>query len=76
MEVNLTGTTNINLTEGELAEECYRIIRRECRNFQRESTDDAGLGCFVRGVVELQTILYGDHCVCNKETGDGQTEDK
>ena len=46
------------LTTKELELTAYKIIRREVNNFQRE-TDDAELGNFVRGVVALQTELYG-----------------
>ena len=67
MGINLTGETNINLTEAELARECYHVIRRYCRDFQRTSSD-AELGCFVRGVVELQTALYGNHLVKENKT--------
>lgn len=35
----------------------YRLIRRETRRFDRESTD-AELGNYVRGVVDLQTEIY------------------
>ena len=35
----------------------YRLIRRESRRFDRESTD-AELGNYVRGVVDLQTEIY------------------
>lgn len=35
----------------------YNVIRREVRNFQRD-TDDSELGNYVRGVVDLQTEIY------------------
>ena len=47
----------IVMSENELAVECFRVIRREVRDFERETTD-AELGNFVRGVVELETCLY------------------
>lgn len=45
---------------GEIALErtAYNVIRREVRNFQRTTTD-AELGNYVRGVVDLQSELYG-----------------
>lgn len=37
--------------------EAYRLIRRVARNMV-EPVDDATLGSYVRGVVDLQTELY------------------
>ena len=37
--------------------EAYRLIRRIARNMV-EPVDDATLGSYVRGVVDLQTELY------------------
>ena len=40
-----------------LKEVSFDVIRRETRNFERQ-TGDAELGSFVRGVVELETEIY------------------
>lgn len=37
--------------------EAYRLIRRKARNML-EPVDDATLGAYVRGVVDLQTELF------------------
>lgn len=37
----------------------YRLIRRETRRFDR-TTSDSELANYVRGVVDLQTELYGE----------------
>ena len=37
----------------------YRLIRRETRRFNR-TTSDSELANYVRGVVDLQTELYGE----------------
>ena len=37
--------------------EAYRLIRRKARNML-EPVDDATLGAYVRGIVDLQTELY------------------
>ena len=37
--------------------EAYRLIRRKARNMM-EPVDDATLGAYVRGVVDLQTALF------------------
>jgi len=42
----------------ELENISYNVIRREVNNFERETTDSE-LGNFVRGVVKLQTELWG-----------------
>lgn len=47
---------NINEQITEL--EAYRLIRKKARNML-EPVDDATLGAYVRGVVDLQTELYG-----------------
>lgn len=39
--------------------EAYRLIRRKARDMI-ESYNDATLGAYVRGVVDLQTELYND----------------
>lgn len=39
--------------------EAYRLIRRKARDMI-ESCNDATLGSYVRGVVDLQTELYND----------------
>lgn len=38
--------------------EAYRLIRKKARNMV-EPVDDATLGSYVRGVVDLQAELYG-----------------
>jgi len=38
--------------------EAYRLIRKKARNML-EPVDDATLGAYVRGIVDLQTELYG-----------------
>ena len=57
---------NINLTIEELAVECYRVIRREARSFDR-TTNDTELGNFVRGVIELETMIYSEQERRNRE---------
>lgn len=37
----------------------YRLIRREVRRFDRETTDSE-LANYVRGVVDMQTELYSE----------------
>ena len=39
--------------------EAYRLIRQKARNMV-EPVDDATLGSYVRGVVDLQTELYNN----------------
>lgn len=38
--------------------EAYRLIRRKARDTIVNPVDDATLGSYVRGVVDLQTELY------------------
>lgn len=38
--------------------EAYRLIRKKARNMV-DPVDDATLGSYVRGVVDLQAELYG-----------------
>ena len=38
--------------------EAYRLIRKKVRNMV-EPVDDETLGSYVRGIVDLQTELYG-----------------
>ncbi len=42
-----------------LEEESYRAIRRKISDFSDESNNDELAG-FVKGVVALQSLLYGD----------------
>ena len=49
--------TEIKIELSELEAECFRIIRRETCDIQRES-GDAELGSFVRGVIEVEKFLY------------------
>ena len=48
---------NINITDEKLVITAYDVIRRETRRYNRES-NDAELGNYVKGVVDLQTELY------------------
>lgn len=48
---------NIDITNEKLIITAYDVIRREARRFNRES-NDAELGNYVKGVVDLQTELY------------------
>ena len=41
----------------------YDVIRRETRRYNRES-NDAELGNYVKGVVDLQTELYKNAQIC------------
>ena len=49
----------MQITEEMLEREAYRLIRIEARRFDRTITDSE-LGNYVRGVVDLQTELYGE----------------
>ena len=48
---------DINITNENLVITAYDVIRRETRRYNRES-NDAELGNYVKGVVDLQTELY------------------
>ena len=48
---------DINITDEKLVITAYDVIRRETRRYDRES-NDAELGNYVKGVVDLQTELY------------------
>ena len=48
---------DINITDEELVTTAYDVIRRETRRYNR-GTNDAELGNYVKGVVDLQTELY------------------
>ena len=48
---------DINITDEKLVITAYDVIRRETRRYSRES-NDAELGNYVKGVVDLQTELY------------------
>ena len=48
---------DINITDEKLVITAYDVIRRETRRYNRES-NDAELGNYVKGVVDLQTELY------------------
>jgi len=50
---------DINITNENLVITAYDVIRRETRRYNRES-NDAELGNYVKGVVDLQTELYKD----------------
>lgn len=46
------------MTEEQNERMAYRLIRREVRRFDRK-TSDSELANYVRGVVDMQTELYG-----------------
>lgn len=48
---------DINITSENLIITAYNVIRRETRRYDRKS-NDAELGNYVKGVVDLQTELY------------------
>ena len=48
---------DINITSENLIITAYNVIRREIRRYDRKS-NDAELGNYVKGVVDLQTELY------------------
>ena len=48
---------DINITDEKLVITAYDVIRRETRRYDRKS-NDAELGNYVKGVVDLQTELY------------------
>ena len=48
---------DINITNENLVIAAYDVIRRETRRYNRES-NDAELGNYVKGVVDLQTEIY------------------
>lgn len=48
---------NIDITNEKLIITAYDVIRRETRRYDRKS-NDAELGNYVKGVVDLQTELY------------------
>ena len=49
----------MQINEEILEREAYRLIRIEVRRFDRTTTDSE-LANYVRGVVDLQTQLYGE----------------
>ena len=49
----------MRMNEDEIERLAYRLIRREVRKFDRTTTDGE-LANYVRGVVDLQTELYGE----------------
>ena len=48
---------DINITDENLIITAYNVIRKETRRYDRKS-NDAELGNYVKGVVDLQTELY------------------
>lgn len=59
---------NINISDEQLVISAYDVIRRETRRYDRKS-NDAELGNYVKGVVDLQTELYKNaqiHTVLNE----------
>ena len=46
------------MTEEQIERMAYRLIRIEVRRFDRK-TSDSELANYVRGVVDMQTELYG-----------------
>ena len=53
--------------------EAYRLIRKKARDIV-EPVDDAMLGSYVRGVVDLQTELYELKDKAVKEDKEGESE--
>lgn len=47
------------MNENELELIAYRLIRRECRRFDRTTTDGE-LANYIKGIVDLQTAIYSD----------------
>lgn len=47
----------LNKLEKSIESEAYRLIRIEANRFDKEGKD-AELGCYVRGIVDLQTEMY------------------
>lgn len=60
----------MQINEAMLEKEAYRLIRIEARRLDRTTTDSE-LGNYVRGVVDLQTQLYGE---LNKVESDVESE--
>lgn len=52
----------------------YRLIRREVRRFDRETTDSE-LANYVRGVVDMQTELYSESMRLINEQREQQEEE-
>lgn len=49
----------MQVNEETIEKMAYRLIRKEVRRFDRTTTDSE-LANYVRGVVDLQTELYGE----------------
>lgn len=49
-----------NINEDTIERLAYRLIRIEVRRFDRITADSEELANYVRGVVDLQTELYGE----------------
>lgn len=49
----------MRMNEDAIERFAYRLIRREVRRFDRTTTDGE-LANYVRGIVDLQTELYGE----------------
>ena len=47
------------MNETELELMAYMLIRRECRRFDRTTTDSE-LANYIKGIVDLQTEIYSD----------------
>lgn len=50
---------NINITETKNESIAYRLIRRKARNMLEPCTDQE-LGQYVRGIVDMQSEIYGE----------------
>lgn len=50
---------NINITETKNESLAYRLIRRKARNML-EPCPDQELGQYVRGIVDMQSEIYGE----------------
>ena len=49
----------INITESKNEELAYKLIRRKARNMLEPCTDQE-LGQYVRGIVDMQSEIYGE----------------
>lgn len=64
----------MQITEEMLEREAYRLIRIEARRFDRTTTDSE-LGNYVRGIVDLQTELYGELNKVESEISSNEARD-
>ena len=62
----------MSINEEAIERMAYRLIRREVRRFDRITTDSE-LANYVRGVVDLQTELYGELSKAESEVQDADS---